>query len=79
MLHLIPIDDDLETLMENRWISATERNDGLVIMEGGEGYVILPRGDHVALDKCPCCDNPFRTIRAAQLIADEVFPDAKAS
>jgi hypothetical protein len=49
------------------------RSDGLAVIEGGEGWVILPKSDGLALDRCPCCDKPFRTMRAAQLVADQVY------
>jgi len=61
-----------EKAASNRW-SGGSRSDGLTVVEGGEGYVILPKSDGVALDRCPCCDKPFRTMRAAMLVADAVY------
>jgi hypothetical protein len=58
---------------EERWTDEGMRSDGLAVIEGGEGWVILPKSDGLALDRCPCCDKPFRTMRAAQLVADQVY------
>ena len=56
----------------DRWIEG-KRCDGLAVIEGGEGFVILPKSDGVAMDRCPCCGKPFRTLRAAILVADAVY------
>jgi hypothetical protein len=60
------------TKQVDRWIEG-KRSDGLVIAEGVDGFVILPKSDGLALDRCPCCDKPFRNMRAAQLVADAVY------
>jgi hypothetical protein len=66
-------------MTDERWTDDGHRIDGLAVVEGGEGFVILPRSDGVALDRCPCCDKPFRTRRAAMLVADAVYAMTKDS
>lgn len=57
-----------------------ERVDGLTIVEGPDGWLIMPKTDGLPLDKCPCCDKPFAKTdqgkRAARLCADAVYPVA---
>ena len=60
-----------------RWTDEGRRSDGLAIVPGDGGFVILPKSDGLALDRCPCCDKPFRTMRAAQLVADAVYAMTK--
>ena len=64
---------------EERWIK-NRRVDGLTIMVGIEGYVIIP-GRGLSIDRCPCCDQEFPTnefgLRAARLAADMLYPMAK--
>jgi hypothetical protein len=61
------------TKERERWTDEGRRSDGLAIVPGVEGFVILPKTDGLALDRCPCCDKPFRTMRSAQLAADQVY------
>ena len=55
-----------------RWIEG-KRIDGLAVVEGGEGYVILPKSDGLAMSECPCCGTALRTMQRAQLVADHVY------
>lgn len=59
-----------------RW-SGGERRDGLRIVEGLDGLVIMPAAG-LSLDRCPCCDKPFpntdRGLHGARLVADMLFP-----
>jgi hypothetical protein len=64
------------TKQVDRWIDG-KRSDGLVIAEGVDGFVILPKSDGLALDRCPCCDTPLRTLRKAQLVADHVYAQTR--
>ena len=63
-----------------RW-QFNRREDGLTIVEGIDGWVIMPKAEGLPIDKCPCCDELFpRTeagARAARLVADLVFPVAR--
>ena len=68
----------LEKSMQ-RWTTADRRSDGLVIMPGVEGFVILPRSDGLAIDACPCCDRPFTTVHQASMCADMIYPMLKDS
>lgn len=63
---------------QQRW-TENRRSDGLAILPGIDGLVIMPAGERLPLDKCPCCDKPFLTTRAAQLVADMMYPMAKDS
>lgn len=58
---------------DQRWTSDTTRNDGLKIVQGMDGYVILPGDDSSALDRCPCCDIPFKSITSARMCADMIY------
>jgi hypothetical protein len=62
------------TKTEQRWTSDTERCDGLAIVQGVDGFVVMPRDESLPVDKCPCCDKPFRTVKAARLVADMICP-----
>lgn len=56
---------------ETAW-HGTERADGVIITPTPDGWTIEgPRGE-IAL--CPCCERPMRTARAAQLVADAIYP-----
>jgi hypothetical protein len=63
-----------------RW-QGNQREDGLTVVEGLDGYVIMPQAEGLPIDKCPCCDKPFprtdRGARAARLVADAVYPVAR--
>ena len=63
---------------QQRWTEG-KRSDGLAIVPGIDGLVIMPAGERLPVDRCPCCDKPFITTRAAQLVADLMFPMAKDS
>jgi hypothetical protein len=64
--------------MVERWSEAGKRGDGLSIVGGLDGWVIMPHAEGLPIDKCPCCDKPFarddRGLRAAKLVADALFP-----
>lgn len=62
-----------------RWPSDDKRCDGLTIVAGADGFVILPRDDSVAVDRCPCCDKALRTMKAARLVADMICPMTRDS
>jgi hypothetical protein len=56
------------------------RCDGVeVVQPGEEGTWIIKRCGHAALTACPCCDLPFKHSRAAQLVADAMWPLAGES
>jgi hypothetical protein len=65
-------------MAELRWIG-NKRSDGLAIVIGIEGMVIMPAGERLPVDKCPCCDKPFGSIKAARLVADIMFPIEETS
>lgn len=60
-----------------RW-RGNQRTDGLTIVEGLDGWLIMPKGEGLSLDTCPCCSKPFTRndlgLRAAKIVADYVFP-----
>jgi hypothetical protein len=65
-------------MVEERW-RANERSDGLKIVAGVDGYVIVPAaGGGLMIDKCPVCDEFFtrdaRGLRGARLVADMLYP-----
>ena len=60
-------------MTEQRWDKG-ERTDGLAIVNGIDGWVIMPSAEGLPIDKCPCCDKPFGTMQAARLVADMLFP-----
>jgi hypothetical protein len=67
-------------MSEERWTTDGKRCDGLAIVEGIDGLVIMPPpSERLPLDRCPCCDKPFQTMRAAQLVADMLYPTKKAA
>ena len=55
-----------------------QRQDGLTVVEGLDGWIIMPKGEGLPVDKCPCCDKTFAKTeigeRAARLVADMVYP-----
>jgi hypothetical protein len=61
-----------------RWIEDDKRRDGLTIVEGIDGLVIMPANNRLPMDRCPCCDKAFRRdatgLRGARLVADMLFP-----
>jgi hypothetical protein len=65
----------------NRW-QGNQRQDGLTVVEGVDGWIIMPKAEGLPVDKCPCCDKLFaRTdigARAARLVADMMFPIGRA-
>jgi hypothetical protein len=65
-----------------RW-QGNQRQDGLAIVEGVDGWVIMPKAEGLPLDKCPCCDKVFARndvgLRAAKLVADMAFPVGRAA
>jgi hypothetical protein len=63
-----------------QWTEDNRRRDGLAIVEGIDGLVIMPGDERLPMDRCPCCDKAFRRdatgMRAARLVADMLFPIA---
>ena len=59
--------------MEQRW-TERKRRDGLAIVEGIDGRLIMPSGERLPVDKCPCCEQGFGTDRAARVAADMLYP-----
>ena len=63
-----------------QWIADDRRRDGLAIVEGIDGLVIIPTDKRLPMDRCPCCDKAFprddKGMRAARLVADMMFPIA---
>ena len=55
-----------------------KRRDGLEVVEGIDGYVIMPPNEALPVDRCPCCDKGFprndKGRRAARLVADMLYP-----
>jgi hypothetical protein len=58
------------------------RQDGLTVVEGVDGWLIMPKAEGLPIDKCPCCNKPFPKTdngsRAARLVADMVYPVGRA-
>ena len=68
----------MTTQAQTRWTEG-KRSDGLAIVPGIDGLVIMPAGERLPVAECPCCGKPFLNIRAAQLVADMMYPMAKDS
>lgn len=60
-----------------RWSDDGRRRDGLAIVSGIDGWVIMPGTEGLPIDKCPCCDKPFLTMRDGRLVADWIYPMAE--
>ncbi len=62
---------------DERWIKG-KRRDGLAIVEGLDGLVIMPAPEGLPVDKCPFCDRRFPMTaagkREARLVADMLYP-----
>lgn len=56
-----------------RW-RGNKREDGLSVVEGVEGWIVLTPEGGEAMAICPCCEKPFLTDKAARLVADLVYP-----
>lgn len=60
-----------------QWIG-DKRRDGLAIVAGIDGYVIMPASEGLPIYRCPCCDEPFprndKGLRGARLVADMLCP-----
>jgi hypothetical protein len=65
--------DEHMLALADRW-SGTRRRDGLVVVPGMDGWIIIPGDDSDALDICPCCKHSIRTELAAKFIAERAFP-----
>jgi hypothetical protein len=50
------------------------RQDGLFIRRELAGWVIVPVDKRPLIRACPCCGAPLRNARAAQIVADAVYP-----
>lgn len=57
----------------DRWTD-NRRGDGTQVIQGLDGWIIMPADEGSPVSLCPCCDKPFLTDRAARLVADRVFP-----
>jgi hypothetical protein len=60
--------------MVERWSEAGRRCDGLAVVKGIDGFLIMPHAEGLPVDKCPCCDKTFLTQHSAQRVADFLFP-----
>jgi hypothetical protein len=58
---------------EERW-RGDRRSDGLSVLHGPDDYLIMPKDEGLPVDKCPCCDKPFRTAQEARRVAGFLFP-----
>lgn len=65
-------------MSEEQWTTEDKRRDGLSIVAGIDGWLILPAEGRPAIDRCPCCDEPFprngQGFRGARLVADMLYP-----
>jgi hypothetical protein len=65
------------TAKAEQW-QGNRRCDGLALVEGIDGWIIMPQAEGLPVDKCPCCDKQFfrndAGQRAAKLVADLVYP-----
>jgi hypothetical protein len=59
-----------------RW-QGNQREDGLSVVQGTDGWIIMTCEGGAAMDICPCCDKPFLSDRAARKVADLVYPVAR--
>lgn len=55
---------------------AKVRSDGLRIVTNidQQGFHVPESSLGRAINDCPCCNRPLRSIRAAQLVAEAVYP-----
>lgn len=64
-------------MTEERWIEG-KRRDGLAVVAGLDGYVIMPAEGGLPIAHCPCCDKAFplgaKGRRGAKLVADALYP-----
>jgi hypothetical protein len=64
------------TAKAEQW-QGNRRCDGLTVVEGIDGWIIMPQ-ERLPIDKCPCCDEHFSRNdvgqRAARLVADLIYP-----
>jgi len=61
------------------WHNNERRADRLIVDRAVDGWVIIPNDDRAALDICPSCHQEFHTARAAQIVADALYPTAATS
>lgn len=54
-----------------RWHD-NRRQDGLTVIEGLDGWVIMPREAN-PLDRCPCCNRAFTEAIDARFAADFLY------
>jgi hypothetical protein len=59
--------------MDEAW-QGTRRRDGLVVVCGFLGWIVLPAGDAAPVDRCPCCERTLPTLTLATRVADAAFP-----
>jgi hypothetical protein len=57
----------------NTW-NGTRRCDGVQLVIGLDGWIIIPADERPAIDTCPCCDKRLMTQHAAQAVADAMLP-----
>jgi hypothetical protein len=57
-----------------------KRTDGALVIETFTGsWFVLSPDEHPAIDRCPACERELKSQRAAQLVADYVFPLRRGS
>lgn len=56
-----------------RW-NNNRRADGLSVVEGLDGWIIMALEGGPALSECPACGKPFLNAHAARRMADLVYP-----
>jgi len=61
-------------MTEERWIEAGRRRDGLLIIEGIDGYMIMPQTEGLPLDCCPTCSQRLKTRLIARCAAEFLYP-----
>jgi len=61
-------------MVEERWIESGRRRDGLLIIEGIDGYMIMPQSEGLPVDCCPTCSQRLRTRLIARCAAEFLYP-----
>jgi hypothetical protein len=64
-------------MIEERWTN-NRRSDGCEIMMGVDGWIVVPGGEGLPIERCPCCNELFgktdKGLRGAKLVADQMYP-----
>jgi hypothetical protein len=50
------------------------RSDGLEVILGIDGWIIMPGDEGPPIDRCPCCGKALLSPLAAQIVADTMLP-----